>query len=86
MNEVKVIEIQSGQVLFECSLEQIDLAYQYSAKMRELEVDVKILAPSVHESLGQALGKTSTEMAAYEKTLEEEHHSHDSCCVKDHLD
>jgi uncharacterized membrane protein len=83
MNQVKVMEVQSGQILFECSLDNIDSAYQYSAKMNEMGIDVKIVAPSVHETLGKALGKNSTEQDAYSQTLQEEHDSHDSCCIKD---
>jgi len=82
MNNVKVMEVQSGQILFECSLDDIDTAYQYSAKMNELGVEVKVVAPSVHETLGNALGKNSEEQDIYTQTLQEEHDSHDSCCVK----
>lgn len=73
---VQVIDILSGQVLFDCDLNQIDKAYSKASEFEEMGLDVKVSAPGLTESLISSLGASAEEIAAYKQGLEEEISSH----------
>lgn len=77
---VRVIEVQSGECLFETQMEHIDLAYKYASEMEEHGIDVKITSPSLPETLGMSLGATSEQQEALRRELQDEMDSHDSAC------
>jgi hypothetical protein len=85
---IKVIEVQSKQVLFECELQQIDQAYQYATQMEELGLDVKIVSPSITRELSHSLGVSEADWAKIATALDDEIAEHepleniDSCCVE----
>ena len=82
-SKVKVIEEQSQTVLFECDLEKIEDAYRYAVELEGMGIDVKILSPSLPESLGESLGMSSFELNRLKIELEEEIDSHGQPCGSD---
>lgn len=88
-SKLKVIvkDIQSDQTLFECSLDESDKAFQFAAEMEELGLEVKVVSPSLTETLSNSLGLTKEQEEAYKTSLEEEMENHEgSCCFKDEDD
>ncbi len=88
---IKVIEIQSKQILFECEMQDIDKAYLYASQMEELGIDIKILAPSITRELSHSLGVSEADWARIATALDDEiaEHIHeeatesiDSCCAE----
>lgn len=70
-----------GQVLFECSIEKLDLAFEKAKEYEEMGIDIKIDAPSLPESLGLALGMSSEDQAILKKELQDEVDDHGTeCC------
>ncbi|MBA2404336.1 MAG: hypothetical protein H0V66_06160 [Bdellovibrionales bacterium] len=82
--KIRVIDQQSGQTLFECSLQDSEKAYQFAAQMEEMGLDLKVIVPTLSATLSQSLGLTRDEQIAYEASLEEEMEEHEgSCCFTD---
>lgn len=85
MPKIKVIDQGTEQVLFECEIKDAEKAYQYAAQMEELGLDVKVINPSLSETLTTSLGLSKEEVAAYEASMEQELEDHDgSCCAELH--
>lgn len=73
---VQVIDQISSQILFECDMAEADIAYTKAREYEEMGLDIKILAPSLGETLIQSLGATSEEIEQYKKGLDSEIDSH----------
>jgi hypothetical protein len=84
MPKVRVLDQQSGQILFECSIQESEKAYQFAAQMEAIGLDIKVLVPTLSQTLSQSLGLSREQQATYESSLEEEIESHGgSCCFDD---
>lgn len=75
--DVKVIEINSNEVLFSCDISSIDDAYNYAEKMESMGLDVKIVSPSCPETLATSLGATNESLNDLKEMIDEEIKSHD---------
>ncbi len=83
MPKMKVIDLHTGQSLFECSIEESEKAYQFASSMEELGLDIKVIAPTLGETLSNSLGLSPLEIAAYQESLVEESEQHEgSCCFE----
>lgn len=85
MGEIKVIETSNNQTLFSCSIDEADKAYKFASEMEEIGIDIKIVSPSIAETLGETLGVKQEEMDEFKESMEAEIASHldsDSCCFK----
>lgn len=83
MPKVQVLDIQTEQVLFECSIEESEKAYQFAAQMEEMGLDLKVISPTLSDTLSESLGLSPEQQAAYKDSMEEEMEDHDdsgSCC------
>lgn len=81
---VKIIEVHSSQVLFECPVEKSDFAYEKAAEFEEMGLEIKLVHPSVNESLATSLGISGDPLEAFEESLTEEIEGHEgSCCFED---
>ena len=82
MSKAKVIEKNSGETLFECSVDDIDKAYQYALEMEEIGLDIEVVSPSAPETLAKVLGASDQELQKLQTVLKEEIEDHepDSCC------
>lgn len=81
MPKIRVIDVQTEQTLFECSLQESEKAYQFAAEMEEMGLDLKVVVPTLSETLSQSLGLSREAQAAYQESLEEEMEEHEgSCC------
>jgi hypothetical protein len=81
MPKILVIDQQSGQTLFECTIHESEKAYQFAAQMEEIGLDLKVIVPTLSSMLSSSLGLTRDEQTAYENSLEEEiEHHQGSCC------
>lgn len=74
---VKVIEITSGEVLFSCTMEQRDKAYDYAEQMEAMGIDVRIDSPSCPETLATALSASKESIDSLKKAIDDEIKSHD---------
>lgn len=84
MPKIRVIDQQTEQTLFECSVQESEKAYQFAAQMEELGLDVKVLAPTLGDTLSQSLGLSREQQQAYHDSLEEEMDQHEgSCCFEE---
>ncbi|MBY0518092.1 MAG: hypothetical protein K2P81_14380 [Bacteriovoracaceae bacterium] len=85
--KVRVIDMGSGQVLFECPVTDSDKAYTAAAGFEALGLDVKIDHPSVNQTLANSLGIEGAPMDAFQESLAEEIEEHPgSCCFEDPKD
>lgn len=83
-SKVQVLDIQSDQVLFECDIQHSEKAYQFAASMEELGLDVKVVSPTLSQTLSSSLGLSAAEKREYEESLEEEMEQHEgSCCFSE---
>ncbi|OUR98606.1 hypothetical protein A9Q84_04105 [Halobacteriovorax marinus] len=75
-NRIKVIEAQSGEVLFECDFEDHDKAFDYAHRMEDMGIEIKIHAPSLTETLAESLGANEEELSAMRGEIDDEIASH----------
>lgn len=81
-SKVKVIDIHSQEVLFECSIEVIESAFEYAAQMEELGIAVQILSPTITDTLCESLGIERDEKEEYDNSVIAEISDHDGgCCA-----
>lgn len=73
---VKVIDKNTNTVLYSCSIEEIDTAYDYAKKMEDLDIDVEVISPGSAMSLALNLGATPKEIEALQGILEDEIEDH----------
>lgn len=83
-SKIQVTDISTGQTLFECSLSESEKAYQFAAQMEEMGLDVKVISPTLSETLTRSLGLSNEETAEYLQSMDEEAEHHEgSCCFND---
>ncbi len=81
--KVKIIDAASEETLFECSLEDMEVAYQQAAQYEEMGLDVKIIAPTITQTLTHTLGLSHDEEEEYQNSVVAEMEDHDgSCCAE----
>lgn len=84
MPKIRVLDTDSSQVLFECSMQESEKAYQFAGEMEKLGLSVKVQHPTLSQTLSGSLGLSREEMAQYEASMEEEIEHHEgSCCFED---
>lgn len=80
--KVQVLDVQTEQVLFECELDQSEKAYMFAAEMEEMGLDIKVVEPTLGDTLANSLGVSREQQAEYKADLEHEMESHEgSCCA-----
>ena len=80
--KIQVKDISTEQILFECELHESEKAYQFAAEMEEMGLDIRVVAPTLGETLSNSLGLTPQQQEDYKESLEHEMESHDgSCCA-----
>ena len=85
-SKVKVVDVHSQEVLFECPISKSEDAYKFAAEMEEMGLEVSINSPGVTETLCDSLGIEREARALYEESVvaEIEDHiddDHESCCT-----
>jgi hypothetical protein len=83
MLKIRVLDIHTEQVLFECALTESERAYEFAAQMEEMGLDVKVDSPTLSQTLTQSLGLSNEEQATYQASMEEEMEDHDASCCFD---
>lgn len=85
--KVQVLDVQTEQVLFECEVTETEKAYMYAAEMEEMGLDIKVVIPTLGDTLANSLGVSREAQAEYKEDLEHEMDSHEgSCCFTDEDD
>lgn len=83
--KVKVIAVDTEEVLLEVPIEKLAEAYEYAAKMDQMGIEVKLDAPTVADTLSDTLGLSIDDRHRFESSMDEELRDHDgSCCAKPH--
>ena len=81
--KVKVIAAETDEVLFETDIENIENAYEYAAQMDEIGIAVRLVAPTIADTLSTSLGLTVEENEKLQTSIIQELEDHDgSCCAK----
>jgi hypothetical protein len=82
--QIQIIETQSQQVLFSCAMDKSHEAYEKASEFEQLGLDIKILHPSVNETLADSLGIDEERMKEFSESLDEEIEDHPgTCCFQD---
>ncbi len=82
--KIQVIDRETQQILFECKLEESAKAYQFAAEMEQMGLDLKIIHPTLAQTLTNSLGLSHDEEVSYQESMTQELEDHDgSCCFKD---
>jgi hypothetical protein len=85
LKKVKVIAVYTDEVLLEVPMEQMAVAYEYAAQMDEMGIEVKVVAPTIADTLSSSLGLTVDDHEKLQTSIEEEIEDHDgSCCATPH--
>jgi len=85
ISKIQVVETDSLQVLFECSMEESEKAYAYAASLEEMGVDVVVKAPTLSRTLSESLGLSAQDLRTYEESMEEELEHHEGGCCSEKL-
>lgn len=84
MPKIQVLDVQTEQVLFECAIKDAEKAYVYAAEMEEMGLDVKVVDPTLSETLTSALGLSNEEVQEYKESMDQEMEEHvGSCCFEE---
>lgn len=78
-NRVQVQDSFSKEVLFECNMEELDLAYQKAHELEEMGLNITIQIPGVQETLMDSLGAGPEDIALNQLINEDESCSHYNC-------
>jgi hypothetical protein len=82
--KVRVLDLETKQVLFECPIAEAGKAYAFAATMEQMGLSIEVVNPTLAQTLSNSLGLSNTEVAAYEQSLEEEMDQHEgSCCFEE---
>ena len=68
---IVVTDIEN-QELFSCGIEDIDKAFQFARQMEEMDIEVKVMAPSLPETLINALGSSEEDQEYLKKCIDDE--------------
>lgn len=81
--KVLVVDALSNEVLYECPVEELESAYKRAGEYEEMGLEIKVLAPSVTQTLTNTLGLSHDEEDEYQNSVTAEMEDHEgSCCVK----
>lgn len=84
MPKIRVLDQQTGQILFECSISESEKAYLFAAQMEEMGLGIRLEVPTLTDTLFQSLGLSPQQVEAYKKSMDEEIEQHEgSCCFED---
>ncbi len=79
--KIQVIDVHSNQSLFECAIEDQQKAYAFAADMEDVGLDVKVLIPTLAETLSESLGYSQDTLNQYVESMNQELEEHEgSCC------
>lgn len=82
MPKIQVLDNQTEQVLFECDIDQAEKAYEFAAEMEEMGLDLKVVNPTLADTLSSSLGLSGRALVDYRDSIQEEMEDHDAgCCV-----
>lgn len=82
--KVRVIEVSTKQVLFECPVTEVDRAYEAAVGFEAMGLEVRVEQPGVSQTLAASLGVTGAPMDAFQESLSEEIEEHPgSCCFEE---
>lgn len=80
-NDVEIRDKQEGQLLFTCSIQEVEKAYQYAKQMEELGIEIEFHGPSLPETLARELGANAESISTLKGEIDDEILSHQgSCC------
>lgn len=72
---IVVTDIEN-QVLFSCDITEMDKAFQFARQMEEMDVEVKVMVPSLPETLINALGSTPEDQEMLKESIDKELNDH----------
>jgi len=81
-SQIQVIDALSNEILYECSLDQAEMAYSFASEMEEMGLDIKVISPTITQTLTDSLGMNHDEKEEYENSVIAEIHDHEGgCCT-----
>ena len=83
-SKIKVIDSLNNEILKEFPLDEAHFAYEYAAQMESYGVDIKVIEPTITETLVDSLGMTLDMKEEYAQSVVAELADHDGCCNEIH--
>ena len=81
-SQIQVVDVLSNEILFECALDESDKAFSFATEMEEMGLDVKIINPTITQTLTNSLGMSHDQKEEYENSVVAEIHDHEGgCCT-----
>lgn len=85
--KILVRDVQTQQILFECTITEAEQAYKFAAEMEEIGLDLEVINPTLSETLSSSLGLSREAQEEYKQSMEEEMEHHEgSCCFEETSD
>jgi hypothetical protein len=85
-SQIQVIDALSNEILYECSLQDSEKAYAFASEMEELGLDIKVISPTITQTLTDSLGMNHDEKEEYENSVVAEIHDHEGGCCTTEVD
>lgn len=83
-NKVKVREKATQEVLYECSFDSLENAYEFAAEMESHGIEVVVDTPTAAGSLAHSLGLNSEQREELADSMRQEIEDHDhGCCARE---
>ncbi len=76
MENVKVKDNLSGEILLSVSIEQRERAFCFAAECEQMDLDVSVIVPSLPETLISSLGANDIDREELRKEIDEEIDGH----------
>ena len=81
-SKIKVIDGLNNEILKEFTIDESQNAYEYAAQMESYGLEVKIIIPTITETLADSLGMSADMKQEYAQSVIAELADHDGCCNK----
>lgn len=85
-SQIQVVDNLSNEILYECSIEDSEKAYAFATEMEEMGLDIKIISPTITQTLTDSLGMSHDEKEEYENSVVAEIHDHEGGCCTTEVD
>jgi hypothetical protein len=73
---VQIKDNLTAQILYECSIAEIETAYNKATEYEAMGLDISLIAPGLTETLISSLGASSEEILKYKEGLDQEISDH----------
>lgn len=80
-SKIQIKEVNSLETLYEFSMDDMEKAYHKAQELEEMGLDIKLIIPSLTETLARTLGRTEDELLLLNEELNDEINDHEDSCT-----